>query len=86
MWRNAQVGHAAVNNVFVAAVDRVWKRAITFWGGSFVASPAGSVMVKGDHHEAILYADRDRARVPALQGAWRFLANRRPETYRTLVD
>lgn len=87
MWRNAQVGHAAVNNVFVAAINRVGKEgAITFWGGSFVASPAGALMAKAGAGEEIVYADCDRARVPALQAAWRFLANRRPEAYRGLTE
>ncbi|MGL4552306.1 MAG: carbon-nitrogen hydrolase, partial [Gemmataceae bacterium] len=85
MWRSAQVGHAAVNNVFVAAVNRVGKEgAITFWGGSFVASPAGAVMARAGQGEELVYADCDRGRVPALQAAWRFLANRRPEAYRPL--
>jgi N-carbamoylputrescine amidase len=86
MWRNAQVGHAAVNNVFVAAVNRVGKEgAISFWGGSFVASPAGDVMAKAGGLQEIVYADCDRSRVPALQAAWRFLANRRPAAYGPLV-
>src|SRR3954471_6486498 len=40
MWRAAQVGHAAVNNVYVAAVNRSGREgSISFWGGSFVAGP-----------------------------------------------
>jgi N-carbamoylputrescine amidase len=86
MWRNAQVGHAAVNNVYVAAVNRVGReRAITFWGGSFVAGPAGQVLRKAGDTEEILVVECDLARVAALQEAWRFLANRRPETYTDLT-
>jgi N-carbamoylputrescine amidase len=86
MWRNAQVGHAAVNNVYVAAVNRVGKEgAITFWGGSFVSSPAGHLMIKGGPGEEIIYADCDLSRVLALQAAWRFLPNRRPEMYKPLT-
>src|SRR4051812_40888379 len=45
MWRSTQVGHAAANNVFVAAVNRVGREgAIRFWGGSFVSGPDGQVM------------------------------------------
>ena len=45
MWRNAQLGHAAANNVFVAAVNRVGKEgSITFWGGSFIADPASKLL------------------------------------------
>lgn len=86
MWRQAQVGHACVNNVYVAAVNRVGKEgAITFWGGSFVAGPAGHLIVKGSAKEEILFAECDLQRVRALQEAWRFLPNRRPEVYSHLT-
>ena len=87
MWRSAQVGHAAVNNVFVAGVNRVGREgAITFWGGSFIASPAATLLAKGGHGEEIIRADCHLSRVKALQAAWRFLPNRRPETYGRLVQ
>jgi len=86
MWRNAQVGHAAVNNVYVAAVNRVGREdAITFWGGSFIAGPAGKVLAQGGKQDEIVMAECDLSRVPALQAAWRFLSNRRPETYGALT-
>ena len=82
MWRAAQVGHAAVNNVFVAAVNRVGREgAITFWGGSFVADPTGAVLARGGAGEQVVLADCQLDRVPALQSAWRFLTNRRPAVY-----
>jgi N-carbamoylputrescine amidase len=87
MWRVAQVGHAAVNNVYVAAVNRIGREgAITFWGGSFVAGPAGHVLVKAGQGEELVLAECCLDRVPALQAAWRFLANRRPEVYGRLVE
>jgi predicted amidohydrolase len=86
MWRSAQVGHAAVNNVFVAAVNRVGTEGhITFWGGSFVADPAGAVTRKGGNGEEIVMVECDLARVKALQKAWRFLENRRPNVYGALT-
>ena len=87
MWRNAQLGHAAVNNVFVAGVNRVGREgAITFWGGSFIASPAASLLARGGHGEEIVRAECHLSSVKALQDAWRFLPNRRPETYGRLVE
>jgi predicted amidohydrolase len=87
MWRNAQVGHAAVNNVFVAAVNRVGREgSITFWGGSFVAGPAGEVLGRAGAGEEVLIAACDLSRVAALQRAWRFLENRRPAAYRPLAE
>jgi N-carbamoylputrescine amidase len=86
MWRSAQVGHAAVNNVYVAAVNRVGREgAITFWGGSFVASPAGAVIAKAGAREENVRVECDLSRVPDLQKAWRFLENRRPTVYGPLT-
>ncbi|MFO0878510.1 MAG: nitrilase-related carbon-nitrogen hydrolase [Gemmataceae bacterium] len=86
MWRFTQVGHATANNVYVAAINRVGKEgAITFWGGSFVAGPDGQLLALARGEEQIVYADCDLSRVRALQEAWRFLPNRRPEMYQTLI-
>ena len=87
MWRAAQVGHAAANNVFVGAANRVGKEgAIAFWGGSFVSSPAAALLAKAGDGEQLVIADCDLSRVQALQQAWRFLHNRRPATYRGLAE
>jgi N-carbamoylputrescine amidase len=85
LWRNVQLGHAAANSVFVAAINRVGREdALTFWGGSFVADPSSKVLAEGGVGEQVLIAECDFGRVHALQQAWGFLANRRPETYGSL--
>ena len=87
MWRNAMLGHAASNNVFVAAINRVGKEdAITFWGGSFIADPSSAVVAKAGKDDEILLARCDLARVRPLQDSWRFLHNRRPDAYKPLLD
>ena len=87
MWRNAQLGHAASNNVYVCALNRVGKEgAITFWGGSFIADPSSAILAKGGNTEEIIIADCDLDRVKPLQEAWMFLSNRRPETYTSLAE
>jgi N-carbamoylputrescine amidase len=86
MWRNAMLGHAATNNVFIAALNRVGKEgAITFWGGSFVADPSSAIVAKAGNQEEILLARCDLARVLSLQKSWRFLENRRPDAYGELT-
>jgi predicted amidohydrolase len=86
LWRNVQLGHAAANSVFVAAVNRVGREdAITFWGGSFVADPSSKVLVEGGVGEQILLVECDFDRVRRVQQAWRFMSNRRPETYGDLT-
>ncbi len=86
MWRAAQLGHAAVNNVFVATPNRIGREgAITFWGGSFIGDPSGAVVAKAGNKEGVIVAECNLARVKPLQDAWRFLHNRRPEMYQDLT-
>jgi N-carbamoylputrescine amidase len=87
LWRNVQLGHAAANSVFVAALNRVGREdAITFWGGSFVADPSSKVLAEAGVAEQVLITNCDFSRVRALQQAWRFLVNRRPEAYSDLAQ
>jgi N-carbamoylputrescine amidase len=86
LWRNVQLGHAAANSVFVAAVNRVGREeAITFWGGSFIADPSSQVLAEAGVGEQILLVPCDLARVRALQQAWQFFPNRRPDAYSPLT-
>jgi N-carbamoylputrescine amidase len=74
MWLNAHLGHAAVNNVFVAAVNRVGHEGrVSFWGGSFVIDPSSSILSQGGCAEEIVLADCELGRVRELQDAWGFL-------------
>jgi hypothetical protein len=43
-------------------------------------------MNKAGAEEEIVVVECDLTRVPALQDAWRFLANRRPQAYARLTD
>jgi predicted amidohydrolase len=82
LWRNVQLGHAAANSVYVAALNRVGREgALTFWGGSFVADPASKVIAEAGVGEQILIAECDLSRVRAIQDAWSFMRNRRPDAY-----
>ncbi|MSR86617.1 carbon-nitrogen hydrolase [Candidatus Peribacteria bacterium] len=82
MWRNVMLGHAAANNVYVCGLNRVGTEgAITFWGGSFIAAPSSEVLAKAGNKEEIILAVCDLDRVKAIQEAWMFLKNRRPEVY-----
>ncbi len=86
MWTNVMLGHAASNTVYVAAVNRVGQEGkIGFWGGSFVADPSSAILARGGGKEEIVIADCDLAHTKALQDAWGFLRNRRPETYGLLT-
>lgn len=82
MWRAAQVGHSASNNVYVAAVNRVGDEGAThFFGGSFVSNPLAAILVQGDDTEQVLLADVDFSLPKKVQESWRFLLERRPDLY-----
>ena len=86
MWTAAQVGHAAANSVYIAAINRVGDEGeMHFWGGSFIADPGANMLVKGDDKEHVLIAECDLSYPKKMQEAWRFLSERRPEMYKGLT-
>jgi len=86
-WENAMRAHASLNGVFVAAVNRVGREGeLRFWGGSFVADPFGEVVARASRSkEEVLVASIDLSRIRKSQEGWRFLQNRRPQSYADLV-
>lgn len=86
-WEAAMRAHASLNGIFVAAVNRVGREGdLTFWGGSFVADPFGEVVARASSSkEEVLVAGIDLSRIRVSQEGWRFLINRRPQSYTDLV-
>ncbi len=86
-WEDAMRAHASLNGIFTAAVNRVGREGdLRFWGGSFVADPFGEVIARASRSkEEVLMASLDLRRIRASQDGWRFLHNRRPQSYTDLV-
>jgi N-carbamoylputrescine amidase len=86
-WEDAMRAHASLNGVFTAAVNRVGREGdLRFWGGSFVADPFGEVVARASRSkEEVLIANLDLNRIRESQEGWRFLDNRRPQTYVDLI-
>jgi N-carbamoylputrescine amidase len=86
-WEDAMRAHASLNGIFTAAVNRVGREGdLNFWGGSFVADPFGEVVARASRSkEEVLVASLDLSRIPASQEGWRFLHNRRPQSYSDLT-
>jgi len=84
---DAMRAHASLNGVFAAAVNRVGREGeVRFWGGSFVADPFGEVVARASRSkEEVLVASIDLSRIRKSQEGWRFLQNRRPQSYADLV-
>jgi N-carbamoylputrescine amidase len=86
-WEDAMRAHASLNGIFTAAVNRVGREGeLRFWGGSFVADPFGEVVARASRSkEEVLVASLDLNRIRISQEGWRFLHNRRPNSYTDLV-
>ena len=86
-WEDAMRAHASLNGIFTAAVNRVGREGdLRFWGGSFIADPFGEVVARASRSkEEVLIATLDLKRISESQEGWRFLHNRRPQSYMDLV-
>lgn len=86
-WENAMCAHASMNGVYVAGINRVGvEDDLTFWGNSFIADPYGEVIARASEEEAVVVAELDFSKVESSQEGWRFLHNRRPDTYTMLTQ
>jgi len=86
-WRTIQRGHAISNGLFVAGVNRTGiEEGTSFWGGSFICSPFGTLLAEADEQECILMADIDRSQVEQVRLTWPFLRDRRTDSYSGLLD
>ena len=77
---------AIENNVYVAlanTIDR--RRGVTFFGGSGIAGPDGSLVSAGYGRPRLVTATLSDAAVAASGGPGAYLRSRRPETYRGLL-
>ncbi len=85
-WRTVMRGHAIANALFVMAVNRVGVEGeLTFYGGSFVADPMGSVLAELGPEEGLLEATIDLSAIDRIRAVSTFFRDRRPETYHDLV-
>jgi len=77
---------AIENNLYVAlanTVDR--RRGVTFFGGSGIAGPDGSLVSAGYLRPRLAVATLSDAAVSASGGPGAYLRSRRPDTYRGLL-
>jgi agmatine deiminase len=86
-WETVQRGHAIANGIHIAAVNRVGVEGdLNFWGGSFVCDAFGNILKRGStREEEILLVDIDPEKNQEVREGWRFLQNRRPDTYSVLT-
>ncbi|MCW4006283.1 MAG: carbon-nitrogen hydrolase [Candidatus Bathyarchaeota archaeon] len=86
-WQTVQRGHAIVNGVHVAAVNRVGVEGeLEFWGGSFVCDSFGKILAQAGRSEEVLVVKVDLSKNQRIREGWGFLDNRRPDTYKKLTQ
>jgi len=86
-WTVVQRGHAVANSLVVAAVNRVGKEEnMNFFGGSFVSDQFGKILAEGGDKEKIIIAEIDLNLSKQVREGWQFFYNRRPESYKKLVE
>ena len=87
-WKTVQRAHAISNGVHVAAVNRVGEEGqLKFWGGSFVCDSFGRVLEEASYtKEEVLVVKVDLSKNYQIQEGWGFLKNRRPDTYKSLIE
>ena len=87
-WQTIQRSHAVANGVHVVSVNRVGSEGeMTFWGGSFVANPFGSLLFKASHDkEETEVIEIDLEKNEYYRTHWPFLRDRRIDSYQPITN
>jgi len=91
LWKLEQPAAAVANGCFIGAVNRVGTEAPwnigRFYGSSYVVDPRGNILACGsEDRDELVVADMDLEMIRDVRNLWQFFRDRRPETYRPLVE
>ena len=99
-WQRVMVGHAAANIVPVIAANRIGletvepcvengnqSSSLNFYGSSFMTDEKGEIVTSASRDkEEILYHEYDLDKIREDRLAWGLFRDRRPDTYKIMVD
>lgn len=99
-WQRVMMGHAAANIVPVIAANRIGletvepcvengnqSSSLNFYGSSFMSDERGEIVVSASRDkEEILYHEYDLDKIREDRLAWCLFRDRRPETYKIMVE
>lgn len=99
-WQRVMMGHAAANIVPVIAANRIGLETVepciengnqpsslNFYGSSFMSDERGEIVVSASRDkEEILYHEYDLDKIREDRLAWGLFRDRRPETYKIMVE
>ena len=90
MWELELRAAAVANGLFVAGVNRVGTEApwniAQFYGHSLIVDPSGEICAQSGSEEELLVCDLDLEKIRERRNYWKFLHDRRPETYGLITD
>jgi len=91
LWKIEQPAHAVANGYFVGAINRVGTEAPwnigEFYGSSYVVGPKGNIIAQASRDkDELLVCDIDLNEIKEVRELWQFYRDRRPETYKQLVE
>lgn len=91
LWKLEQPAHAVANQYYMGCINRVghelpWDIG-EFYGQSYFVNPRGQFMVEGSRNkDELVTAELDLDQILEVRKVWQFFRDRRPETYRELVE
>ena len=99
-WQRVMMGHAAANIVPVIAANRIGletvepcvengnqSSSLNFYGSSFMSDERGEIVVSASRDkEEILYHEYDLDKIREDRLAWGLFRDRRPDTYKIMVE
>lgn len=99
-WQRVMMGHAAANIVPVIVANRIGletvepcvengnqSSSLNFYGSSFMTDERGEMLVQASRDkEEILYQEYDLDKIREDRLAWGLFRDRRPETYKIMVE
>jgi beta-ureidopropionase len=87
VWEAELRGHAIANSYFVGGVNRVGtERESDYYGASIFIDPIGQTVAQAGDQEEVLVAELNLERLEEVRRAWPFFRDRRPDSYRRLVQ
>ncbi|MCS7064178.1 MAG: acyltransferase [Methylacidiphilales bacterium] len=90
LWKLEQPAHAAANQYFIGAINRVgvekpWQIG-EFYGQSYFCNPRGEIIqIASRDREEVLIADLNLDMIREVRKVWQFYRDRRPETYEAIT-
>lgn len=87
IWEIEVQAHSIFNQVYIGVVNRVGKEdQMNFWGRSFFTNPKGEVISRGGEEEELVNVEFDFEMIKEMRKVWPFFRDRRPETYKTILE